>query len=142
MLPTLLHYIYLGPTLSAMHNLVDARMRATATALLYFFLNLIALGGGPYFTGAVIDFFSQRAFSDLHAGAFTALCPGGQAAVGATAELANACTTSLALGSRYGIIATLAILFWAALHYLLAARTLSRELREFRESRGQSAAAS
>ena len=48
-------YVSLGPTFGVVQNSVDPRRRATATALLYIFLNVVALGGGPVFTGWVID---------------------------------------------------------------------------------------
>jgi predicted MFS family arabinose efflux permease len=50
-------YASLGPTFGVVQNSVAARRRATATALLYIFLNVVALGGGPVFTGWVIDRF-------------------------------------------------------------------------------------
>ena len=40
-------YTYLGPTFGVVQNVVETRRRATATALLFLFLNIIALGGGP-----------------------------------------------------------------------------------------------
>ena len=60
--PMLLHYVYLGPTLGVMHNLVGPRMRATATALFIFIVNLIGLGAGPYVTGRLNDYFAEREF--------------------------------------------------------------------------------
>ncbi len=54
-----LQYTSLGPTFGVVQNSVDARRRATATALLYIFLNVVALGGGPLFTGWVIDRFAS-----------------------------------------------------------------------------------
>jgi MFS family permease len=50
-----LQYTSLGPTFGVVQNAVEPRRRATATALLYVFLNVVALGGGPLFTGWVID---------------------------------------------------------------------------------------
>jgi MFS family permease len=50
-------YVSLGPTFGVVQNSVDSRRRATATALLYIFLNVVALGGGPLFTGWIIDRF-------------------------------------------------------------------------------------
>ena len=58
LVPGIFHYTYLGPTFGVVQNMVELRRRATATALLFFFLNLIALGGGPPFTGWVIDRFA------------------------------------------------------------------------------------
>lgn len=54
----LFQYTSLGPTFGIVQNTVAARQRATATALLYVFLNVIALGGGPLFTGWMIDRFA------------------------------------------------------------------------------------
>ena len=50
-------YASLGPTFGAVQNAVTTGQRATATALLYIFLNVVALGGGPLFTGWAIDRF-------------------------------------------------------------------------------------
>ena len=44
LIPGVFHYIYLGPTFGVIQNTVDTRRRATATALLFFVLNFIALG--------------------------------------------------------------------------------------------------
>ncbi|RYF98772.1 MAG: MFS transporter, partial [Caulobacteraceae bacterium] len=55
LIPGIFHYTYLGPTFGVIQNAVSLRMRATATALLFFVLNLIALGFGPPFCGWVID---------------------------------------------------------------------------------------
>ena len=63
LLPGIFQYTYLGPTFGVIQNAVDTRRRATATALLFLFLNLIALGGGPPFTGWLIDQFAQFNFT-------------------------------------------------------------------------------
>ncbi|MEJ0066619.1 MAG: hypothetical protein WDM85_15400 [Caulobacteraceae bacterium] len=63
LLPGIFQYTYLGPTFGVIQNSVDTRRRATATALLFLFLNLIALGGGPPFTGWLIDQFAQFNFT-------------------------------------------------------------------------------
>ncbi len=55
----LFQYASLGPTFGVVQNVVDRRRRATATAVLYICLNVFALGGGPLFTGWVIDRFAQ-----------------------------------------------------------------------------------
>jgi MFS family permease len=65
--PGIFHYTYLGPTFGVIQNVVETRRRATATALLFFFLNFIALGGGTYFTGWLIDHLAQYGFT--HPGA-------------------------------------------------------------------------
>eukprot|EP01030_Chromulinospumella_sphaerica_P017910 gene17910-17754_t len=65
LIPGIFHYTYLGPTFGIVQNSVPTYRRATATALLFFFLNLIALGGGPVFTGWLIDSLAQFNFNHL-----------------------------------------------------------------------------
>jgi len=51
----LLTALYLGPCIAVTHNLVNAKMRALASAVLFFFLNLIGLGFGPLSIGLLSD---------------------------------------------------------------------------------------
>lgn len=129
LIPGIFHYTYLGPTFAATHNLVEPRMRATATAILFLVLNLIALGAGPVFTGWLADLFSQHAFASQGLGTFQAACPGGKAVAGASAEAAAACRGAVGLGARHAILATTLIYAWAGVHYLLAAVSLGRDLK-------------
>jgi MFS family permease len=46
---------YLGPTMAMTQGLVKLRMRATASAILFFILNLIGLGLGPQAVGVLSD---------------------------------------------------------------------------------------
>ena len=50
---------YLGPSFAIAQTLAPINMRAMSTALFFFILNMIALGGGPTFTGWLIDVFKQ-----------------------------------------------------------------------------------
>jgi MFS family permease len=43
--------VYLGPSFAIAQTLAPIKMRAMSTALFFFILNMIALGGGPTFTG-------------------------------------------------------------------------------------------
>ena len=47
--------IYLGPSFAIAQTLAPINMRAMSTALFFFILNMIALGGGPTFTGWLAD---------------------------------------------------------------------------------------
>ncbi len=47
--------MYLGPTIALTHGIVSVRMRALASAILFFVLNLVGLGLGPLVTGMVSD---------------------------------------------------------------------------------------
>jgi predicted MFS family arabinose efflux permease len=129
LLPGVLHYTYLGPTFGVVQNAMDVRMRATAVALLFFVLNLIALGFGPPFTGWCIDMFAQRAWAEAGGlGSFNAACPGGIGPEGGPAALDAACKAAMAQGTRWGIVSNLLIYAWAGVHYLLAAITLPRDI--------------
>lgn len=145
LIPPLFQYTYLGPTFAVVQNSVDVRRRATATAVLFLFLNLIALGGGPPFTGWVIDQLAEQRFNGAGLGDTLALvqawiggaatpssfadsCPGGIAA-SADPVIVQACNTSLAEGSRGGLIVCTLFYAWASLHYFLAAIGMGRHLR-------------
>jgi hypothetical protein len=56
--PTLLGAYYLGPTFALTQGLVGLRMRALASSILLFILNLIGLGLGPQVTGILSDAFN------------------------------------------------------------------------------------
>lgn len=53
---TILATLYLGPCIAMSHMLVPASMRALASAVLFFVLNMIGLGMGPFVTGLVSDY--------------------------------------------------------------------------------------
>lgn len=55
LIPGLLHQVYLGNTLATAHNLVGLKMRATSSAILFFILNIIGLGCGPFLVGVLSD---------------------------------------------------------------------------------------
>ena len=145
LIPGIFHYTYLGPTFGVVQNVVETRRRATATAVLFLFLNIIALGGGPLFTGWLIDQFGQYDFT--HAGVrrilpalrgiaagrpatehFATLCPGGAAPKGAPAAEAAHCHEALVSATRQGILLTIGFYAWGAFHYLLGSFGLARRL--------------
>jgi MFS family permease len=152
LVPGILSYVYLAPTFGVIQNMAPTHQRATAAAILLFFLNLIALGGGPPFTGWVIDHFA--AFHYAHAGSgtimdaiagfggshpadFQAACPGGKAAAGAADAAKAACSGALVLGTRHGVIVAYAFSLWGAFHYLLGSFGLSKALSQARADRGE-----
>ncbi len=55
---TILINTYLGPCLAITHALVPPAMRALASAILFFVLNLIGLGMGPLTAGLLSDYFT------------------------------------------------------------------------------------
>ena len=52
--------MYLGPSFAMTQGLVTLRMRAVASAILLFMLNIIGMGLGPYFVGIVSDLLAPQ----------------------------------------------------------------------------------
>ena len=114
-------YLSFGPTVGVVQNMVDSHRRATATALVYILLTVICLGCGPPFTGWLIDRLGEFNVSGSSVG--------------------GSFNSTLALSSRQGIIATVLLYGWAAIHYLVGAFGLSKALlREGKKSQGTKAA--
>jgi MFS family permease len=146
LIPGIFHYTYLGPSFAVVQNVVETRRRATASAVMLLFVNIIALGGGTLFTGWLIDLFAQFNFThagDRHiwptlramiggapgtAGHFAAQCPGGVAPKGSAAALAANCRASLISATRQGILVTTLFYVWGAFHFLLASFGIARRL--------------
>tara|TARA_E500000178_G_scaffold133729_1_gene133711 strand:+ start:137 stop:1447 length:1311 start_codon:yes stop_codon:yes gene_type:complete len=58
--------VILGPSFAIAQTLAPIKMRAMSTALFFFILNMIGLGGGPTFAGWLIDVFKEN-FNELDA---------------------------------------------------------------------------
>ena len=61
---TMLGAFYLGPTIAISHTLVKPSMRAMASAVLFFILNLIGLGLGPLCVGVLSDLLASSMGAD------------------------------------------------------------------------------
>ncbi len=59
--------VYLGPSFAIAQTLAPIKFRAMSTALFFFVLNMIALGGGPTFAGIMIDVFLEGGRNELEA---------------------------------------------------------------------------
>jgi len=116
------------PSLSAFHKLVGERRVAMAMALILMFQNFLGLGGGPFFTGAAIDFVESAPVPRTMAWAPSMRFARGRRASGASPEIAAACKSTLVSATRLGMMMTLVAQPLAAICYLLAARHLQREL--------------
>ena len=113
---------------------------------MFLFLNIIALGGGPFFTGWIIDRFAQFDFTHpgphgllsavaglfgpgaAHGVSFTAQCPGGVAPKGAMVTQVMQCMRTEAGATRQGILVTIGFYAWGAIHYLLASYGMAARL--------------
>lgn len=54
-LPAFLNSLYLAPCIALTHGIVNVRMRALSSAILFFVLNIIGLGFGPFIGGVISD---------------------------------------------------------------------------------------
>ena len=124
--PLVVQYLYLGPAAALCQNMARPRERALASAYLTLVINLIGLGLGPPLLGLASDLFASAAFSG--GGDFQNACPGGQAPAGSAEVVGAACRAAAATGLQRALVFASAIYLWAALHFLLAARTLRRDL--------------
>lgn len=62
--PGLMSNVYLGSTIATCHRLVGLRMRALCSAVLFFVLNIIGLGLGPWLVGLGSDLLADRFAQD------------------------------------------------------------------------------
>jgi predicted MFS family arabinose efflux permease len=123
-LPAIIHYLYLGPTFGLTSNMVEARMRATASAILLLIMNLFGLGLGPTVVGALSDVFAAHSYLGDYLGS----CPGGIAPKDAGAAAMAACKLASFTGVRYAMFVAAGFYVWAGLHYFLAARSVHADL--------------
>lgn len=63
-IPGVLGNVYLGSVIATTHNLVGLRMRALSSAILFFILNMIGLGLGPWSVGMLSDYLEPTYSSD------------------------------------------------------------------------------
>ena len=95
---TLFMYTYLGPTQGVFQNMMHPRMRVTSFAFNSMLYSLIGNGLGPLLVGAFSDYFAPDATQ---------------------------------AGTGKGLMIALALIaigyIWAAVHYLLATRSLQQE---------------
>ena len=113
------------PAQAAVQNLAGPRMRAMAAALMAMAAGVIGAGLGPTVLGFASDDFAAHAFQH---GALLASCPGGRGAPGAARALDAACRAASGQGLRTALVWVQLVYVWAAIHYLLAARTFRQDL--------------
>lgn len=110
--------VYFGPTFAITHNLVEPRMRASATAILTLTMSVLGMTVGPILTGWLSDVYAARAFD----GDFAASC--GEAG----AMAIEACKVASAQGLRSALVTVCAFYVLAGLFFFRAASSLPREL--------------
>ncbi len=112
-------YFYLGPMYTVTQSVVEPRMRATATAILLFIVNMIGYALGPPFVGLVSDMIANNILGA--SGLSVDLC---RTAVDATKAT---CAAGQARGLQYAMMIGVCFFLWAAVHFLMVGRTLKRD---------------
>lgn len=136
MIGAMIHYFYLGPMYAVSGGVVDSRMRATSVAITLFVVNLLGYGLGPPLIG-VLSTYLKSVFLTGEGLSLTleackpllSLAPEAKAALsGSELKAVDACSTSEARGLQWSIVIFVCGYGWAALHYLLAGRTLQSDM--------------
>jgi MFS family permease len=127
MVPAALSYVFIAPMLSVTQNLVGPRMRATAVALLTLVTASVGVALGPIAVGWLSDHLAARNFAHFGIGEFATICRWNGAAPGPDTVRA-ACRTASAAGVTQAVIASTFLLLWAGLHFLIASRSIRRDL--------------
>lgn len=125
MAAALLHYFYLGPMYAIAGGVVDSRMRATSVAITLFVVNLLGYGLGPPIIGLLSTFLKTMFINGAGLGLTLETCKN---IAGLAQGQAAACSSADAKGLQWSIIIFVCGYGWAALHYLLAGRTLQRDM--------------
>lgn len=124
--PGLFLYLFHAPAQAVLHNMSHPRMRATAISLYMMVTATLGLAFGPVGVGFAADWLSARNFTGV--GDFAKVCPGGVAPKGSADALVAACHSASATGVQYAMIGVCALFAWSALHFLLAGRTVQRDM--------------
>ena len=121
LLATISVTVSFAPTFALAQNLVPARMRASASALVLLGMNVLGQGVGPVVMGWTSDIAAGRAFSGR--GKYNVVCLEGPAG-----NLARACAEASAAGVRFALASVTVFLVWGAFHFVMAGRTVRRDL--------------
>ncbi|MBU2085719.1 MAG: MFS transporter [Alphaproteobacteria bacterium] len=125
MLAAMLHYFYLGPMYAVSAGVVDSRTRATAVAITLFAVNLIGIGLGPTLAGVLSSVLKSMMLSNADLGLSIEAC---KVVADLSADQAAACISANARGLQWTIVIFATLYGWAAIHYLLAGKTLHRDM--------------
>ena len=125
MLTGLFQYAYLPVSNGIYQNVMEPRMRASASAVVGIATNLVSAGFGPLLVGTLSDWLTHRSFAAAGGGDYSAVCVGARAAQTAAA---GACGQASMAGLQWACILTAGLYLWGAVHFVLAARTVKRDM--------------
>lgn len=125
MIASLANSLYLGPMYAVAGGVVDSRMRATSVAVTLFVVNLVGYGLGPLVIGVLSTFLKSMFIAGTGTGLDLDSC---REAATLTGDAIAACASADARGLQWSIVIFVSLYAWAAVHFLLAGRTLQRDL--------------
>lgn len=120
-----LHYFYLGPMYAVSAGVVDSRTRATAVAITLFAVNVIGIGLGPTAIGFLSTFLKTTLLSGNDLGLTLQIC---RDLTVLSPEQVDVCRSADSRGLQWSIIVFASLYGWAAIHYLIAGKTLQRDM--------------
>lgn len=112
-------YTYIAPIFAQLHGLMDTRMRATGTSLMYLIMNLVGLGIGPPLIGLISDHLTKAAVANAIEQGFADTCAG-------LAAADAACVQAAGTGISYALVAISLILVIAIASFWQAGRLIGR----------------
>ena len=118
-LTAICQYAYIPAAAAVTQNMMEPRMRASAAAVMGLVYTLLGQGLGPLFVGMLSDHFTRTSF----AGDFVSVCTGQAGAASAS------CGAAASLGLQIALTLSALVYLWSAVHLVLAARGLARDLR-------------
>lgn len=118
-------FLYYTPTQALLQNMVEPRMRGTAAFIFFAVTGLVGFGGGPAVLGFISDHIATGAFAGGH---YATACPGGMAPAAAGAAAHTACRLASAKGLRVSMSVLSCLYLWAAVHFMLASRTVRADV--------------
>jgi MFS family permease len=110
-------FLYYTPTQVVLQNMAEPRMRATVAFTFFFVVGLVGVGAGPAIVGAFSDFFAAQSFGT---GDYATACAG--------ASRSEVCRAASSVGLKYALVGIASIGVWAAIHFMMAARTLRQDM--------------
>ncbi len=121
-------YGYLAAQYTIGQGVVGLRMRATATAILLFIINLLGYGGGPPFIGYVSDLiFNMQASAEGFADLARTSCKGAQLAQ-QIADVQAFCKVADAKALQYSLVVTSSLYALPALFFIWCMRYLQKDM--------------
>ena len=121
-------YGYLAAQYTIGQGVVSAQVRATATAILLFIVNLLGYGLGPLFIGALSDVIFSAQVADLGFGALTrGSCEGALRTALAVAEQ-NVCSIAHPQSLQRSMLITSSFYAVGGLFFLITCRWLKRDM--------------